>query len=175
MDKYVAFLRAINVGNRRVKMADLADHIAAIGYTEVNTHIASGNVIVTADDTTPEEVEDTLETVLEDQLGFEVPTFVRSAEAVRAIVSTAPDLDVSSDDVFAVGFLKVAPAAVAIEDLLNAVPDNQAAAVTGREVWWRRVRGDARGFNFDVEGLLGQQTTFRNISTVETIVEKYLD
>ena len=43
--RYVAFLRAINVGGRVVKMDDLRRHFVSMGLSDVQTFIASGNVI----------------------------------------------------------------------------------------------------------------------------------
>ena len=45
MTRYVAFLRAINVGGRRVKMHHLRELFESLGFSNVETFIASGNVI----------------------------------------------------------------------------------------------------------------------------------
>ena len=45
MTRYIAFLRAINVGGHTVKMAELKRLFEALGFTNVETFIASGNVI----------------------------------------------------------------------------------------------------------------------------------
>ena len=45
MSRYIAFLRAVNVGGRIVKMEELRKHFAALGLANAETLIASGNVI----------------------------------------------------------------------------------------------------------------------------------
>ena len=45
MPRYVAFLRGINVGKRRLPMGQLKSAFQAMGFAEVSTFIASGNVI----------------------------------------------------------------------------------------------------------------------------------
>ena len=45
MPKFVAFLRAINVGGHLVKMDELRGLFEALGFSNVETFIASGNVI----------------------------------------------------------------------------------------------------------------------------------
>jgi uncharacterized protein (DUF1697 family) len=45
MPRYIAFLRAINVGGHTVKMDVLRQHFAALGFSNVETFIASGNVV----------------------------------------------------------------------------------------------------------------------------------
>jgi len=45
MTRYVAFLRGINLGKRRVKMEQLRRHFEGFGLENVATFIASGNVV----------------------------------------------------------------------------------------------------------------------------------
>ncbi|WP_374969149.1 DUF1697 domain-containing protein [Terrabacter sp. BE26] len=78
MNTYIAFLRAVNVGQRWVKMERLRKHLAASGFGEVATHIQSGNVRVTTSMSTADEVETTLRLLLSDEFGFDVPAIVRS-------------------------------------------------------------------------------------------------
>ena len=60
MPRYIAFLRAVNVGGRIVKMDALRAHFEAAGFTGVETFIASGNVIFSSDATEQELAETTL-------------------------------------------------------------------------------------------------------------------
>ena len=45
MIRYIAFLRAINVGGRVVTMSRLRDVFVGLGFRGVDTFIASGNVV----------------------------------------------------------------------------------------------------------------------------------
>jgi uncharacterized protein (DUF1697 family) len=45
MSRFIAFLRAINVGGHTVKMDDLRQLFEALGFSGVETFIASGNVV----------------------------------------------------------------------------------------------------------------------------------
>jgi len=45
MTKYIAFLRGINVGNIRIKMADLKAMFEGLGFQEVKTYLQTGNVV----------------------------------------------------------------------------------------------------------------------------------
>ena len=49
MAKYIAFLRGINVGNIRIKMADLKTVFEALGYQDVATYQQTGNVVFSTD------------------------------------------------------------------------------------------------------------------------------
>jgi uncharacterized protein (DUF1697 family) len=48
MPRYIALLRAINVGGHLVKMDALRRHFEELGFDPVETFIASGNVMFEA-------------------------------------------------------------------------------------------------------------------------------
>ena len=65
MATFIAFLRAVNVGKRQVKMAGLRSELEANGFTDVATFIASGNVRVSTTMRSAGKVEEELEQVME--------------------------------------------------------------------------------------------------------------
>ena len=75
--RYIAFLRAINVGGHVVKMDALRAHFAALRLTAVESFIASGNVIFLATSADPTALEQRIEARLAAQLGYSVATFLR--------------------------------------------------------------------------------------------------
>ena len=78
MAKYIAFLRAINVGGRTIKMDHLRTLFAQMGFADVATFIASGNVIFDSPETDTVVLERTIEDGLQDMLGYRVDTFIRT-------------------------------------------------------------------------------------------------
>jgi len=92
-----AFLRAINVGNRRVAKDELISVFDNLGFTDVDTFLASGNVLFTP--TSPADAE-AIAGALEAALGYPVPTTVRSSDEVHRIAETAP---FSSEEIAAIG------------------------------------------------------------------------
>lgn len=91
MSCYVAFLRGMNLGKRRIKNEELRAHFEAMGFEDVATFRASGNVIFA---TPKREAEGKLagrvEAELDDRLGYDVPVFLRSIEEVVAIAGQRP-------------------------------------------------------------------------------------
>ena len=85
MAKYVAFLRAINVGGHVVKMDELRELFSGLKFSNVETFIASGNVIFDTKSAPDQKLEQKIEKHLEKALGYEVGTFVRSIEEIQAI------------------------------------------------------------------------------------------
>jgi uncharacterized protein (DUF1697 family) len=83
MGRHVALLRAVNVGGRKLPMAELRSFCAEIGWEDVSTYIQSGNVIFTASGT-PAALEKQLEEAIAKRFSMDVPVIVRSAAGWRA-------------------------------------------------------------------------------------------
>src|ERR1051325_8283430 len=90
MQRYFAFLRAINVGGHTVKMDQLRTLFTALGFANVATFIASGNVIFEAPATDTQSLEAQIERHLVQALGYEVITFIRTAGELAAIAQYTP-------------------------------------------------------------------------------------
>ena len=88
MTRYAAFLRGVNLGKRTVKSAELKAAFEAMGFGDVKTLLASGNVLFDA--RTSKGLQAKIESGLEQQFGFTVGTVVRSVEALRALVAGDP-------------------------------------------------------------------------------------
>jgi uncharacterized protein (DUF1697 family) len=102
-----AFLRAINVGGHVVTMAALRGQFEALGLTDVETFIASGNVIFTTPARIPTMLPRRIEAHLHRALGYEVHTFLRSQTEVTAIASHRPfpPSEIEAAGAFSVGLL----------------------------------------------------------------------
>ncbi len=92
----VAFLRGINVGgHKKVSMAALKSAFEALGFTNVRTVLASGNVIFEAPKKDPDPGR-TIALGLEKALGFPVTVIIRTVRELRAIVRSDPFKDAPS-------------------------------------------------------------------------------
>lgn len=92
MPTHIGFLRAVNVGKRQYKTADLRAALTAAGYGDVETYIQTGNVRVTSPLRARAKIEAELEGVFRADRGFEVPTMVFSPAELRALVDEAADV-----------------------------------------------------------------------------------
>src|ERR1044072_7434747 len=90
MPRFIAFLRAINVGGHTVKMADLRKLFEDLGFSNVETFIASGNVIFETPSEDAKALEDKIERHLQQSLGYGVATFLRSSSELAAIAEYSP-------------------------------------------------------------------------------------
>lgn len=177
MPKYVAFLRAINVGGHVVKMDQLRTLFEATGVANVETFIASGNVIFDSR-STPRTLETKIEKHLKQHLGYEVATFLRTIPELAAISDYKPfsasDLSGDGHRLY-VGFLAGSPSKAATGKVLlraGAVDDFH---VKGREIYWlcRTSFSESEMSGGLLEKILGMPATFRNVNTIRRLVAKY--
>ncbi len=178
MPKYIALLRAINVGGHTVKMDYLRRLFEDLGLANVETFIASGNVIFESKTKNSELLERKIEKHLEETLGYEVVTFIRTIEEAKEVANykSFPEVELNAEgNILYVGFVRVEPdkqAKAGLAALANEVNDFH---VRGREVFWlRRTKaGESEYAGGLFEKKLGQPMTFRNATTVRKIAAKY--
>ncbi|MGH7445579.1 MAG: DUF1697 domain-containing protein [Longimicrobiales bacterium] len=175
--RYVALLRGINLGNRRLRMDELRRAFEALGLENVATFIASGNVVFDHGRSGLAALESRLEAHLESALGFRTDTFVRGLDEL-ADISRADGIDVARDDGFNIHvmFLRRPPASDIVRALGALEGPDDRFDVRGREVLWLR-RGrltDSPVKDRDLQKALGKAAnTMRNLNTIEKIVAKY--
>jgi uncharacterized protein (DUF1697 family) len=174
----VALLRAINVGGHVVKMDRLKKLFEKAGFTGVETFIASGNVIFDASPTAKTAtLERTVETMLEDALGYEVATFIRTGEELVAAAEHEPfpPAALKASLRFNVAFVKQSLDARSVKSVATLATAVEQFHVRGREIYWlsRVMQSESKVSNAVFEKTLGQPSTVRGISTVRKIAEKY--
>ena len=170
----VAFLRAINVGGHVVKMADLRAIFESLRLRNVETFIASGNVIFDAPAGDTAALESVIEERLRKKLGYDVATFLRTPAELATAIATPFALDDSGHALW-VGFVKTTLAADATSRLLALATEVDAFHVAGREVYWRRAVkvGESKLTGARLERALAGPSTFRNITTVRKLAAKF--
>ena len=90
MTRYIAFLRAVNVGGRVVRMERLRALFGELGLAGVRTYIQTGNVFFDTDEPDRAALTERIERHLEQALGYEVATFLRTVEEVEATIALNP-------------------------------------------------------------------------------------
>ena len=176
MARYVAFLRAINVGGRYVRMERLRTAFTDAGFANVETFITSGNVIFDTRGTNTTTLERKIERALQTDLGYAVGTFVRTLPELSDVArhDPFPDESTGGKHTVHVGFLKEAPSAAACKLVVSLSTDVDRLHVHGRELYWL-VRGSLLDSKVP-EAQLGRavgQMTMRNRNTVTRLATKY--
>jgi uncharacterized protein (DUF1697 family) len=178
MNRYVAFLRGMNLGKRRIKNEELQRHFEEMGFEEVATFRASGNVIFLDPGKEAEaKLAARVEDELDERLGYEVPVFLRSIEEVAAIAALRP-FDAKevakSQGKLQISLLFKQPTAAQRKKILAFATDEDLLAVEGREIYWLPSGGlleselDLKG----IEAIVGADTR-RTMGTIEQIAAKY--
>jgi len=177
MESYVAFLRGMNLGGRRIKNDELRAEFEALGFDEVGCFRASGNVIFVTDKKSEAKLTKEIEAGLGDALGYEVPVFLRSAAELRAVAGQEPFAAKAlkaSKGKLQVVFLERKPKAAGRKRALALANDDDRLAIEGRELYWLP-KGGLSDSELDLKELataLGQNTV-RTMGTVEQIASKY--
>jgi uncharacterized protein (DUF1697 family) len=177
MARRIAFLRAINVGQRRVKMDRLRSIFEGLGFEDVSTHIASGNVIFSAGGGAAA-IERRIEEGLEAELGFAVMTFVRTPKQLEGVVAAQPFKRVGDGDTHMVAFLRTKPSAAARRAAEALSGKRDTLVVDGRELHWL-IRGKMMDSELKPKAmeraLDGDPGTTRNITMLRKLAAKLGD
>lgn len=178
MPKYVAFLRAINVGGHTVKMDYLRTLFEGLGFTNVETFIASGNVIFDSPSKSAKGLERKIESYLQETLGYAVATFIRSSSELAAIAQYKPfddsELNVAGNTLY-IGFMANVPSDLAKANLRALATKVDDFHLDGREVYWlcRESFSQSEISGALLAKTLGMPATLRNVTTVKKLAAKY--
>lgn len=166
MTGYVALLRAVNVGGRKLAMTDLKAIAERLGLGRPRTFIASGNLLfASAKDETA--VKAALEDALRKHMGVEVPVMVRTADEMAAAAKANPFRDAPGNRVSVI-FFDSAPPEDAVEKARN-VADDEHIVLGRREIyvaWGRSGMGRSR-----LVIPAAKNGTARNMNTVAKLAE----
>ena len=151
MPTYIALLRALNVGGRVFKMADLRACLEGSGLQQVETYIQTGNVRFSTAMRSRAKVERHVEAALEAACGFDVPTLVLTPSELTKVYDDAMALDspLPGEPRRYVTFLKTPPSPEAVQAIEVTTFDGEAAAVVGNavHVWLTVPAHKAKSYN----------------------------
>ena len=175
-DRYFAFIRAINVGDRRLTNRDLIAPFESLGFDDVAAYQAAGNITFRLGRAEAARLAN-LEADLVDHYGFDTSVFVRSREEMHAIVKATPFTEgelASTAGRVQVSFMHREPAASAVKEALDVVPRHDRVVFIGREWFWLPERGvsDSRLPVAAIERIVGPMT-MRTSGTIDRIVAKF--
>jgi uncharacterized protein (DUF1697 family) len=177
MARYAAFLRGMNLGGRRITNTELAAAVAEIGFEDVETFRASGNVVFSAGGGSEAAIAGRLERGLGKALGYEVPVFMRSAAEVRAIAAREPfdrAAVAGSSGKLQVALLLEKPRPRGRREALALSTDADRLAIEDRELYWLPSGGISES-DLDLDALGGSLglMTIRTMGTIEQVAGKY--
>jgi uncharacterized protein (DUF1697 family) len=90
MANRIALLRGVNVGGKKVVMAELRDVVASLGHADVATYIQSGNVLFSAEQADTVQLAADLERAMADRLGVQAGVVVLTRDELARVVRDNP-------------------------------------------------------------------------------------
>jgi uncharacterized protein (DUF1697 family) len=171
---YIAFLRGINVGRNLVKMEDLRQTFASLGYENITTYIQSGNVLFETPNRKIAVITDDIEKALRQLMNAEIGAMVRTVAEVEKVVRDNPFATLHSDDTIKmyVTFLSEKPDNKPTLPLVSKNNDIEVFHTEDREAFsiCRRHNGKFGFPNQFIEKQLGMPATTRNWTTVTKVL-----
>jgi uncharacterized protein (DUF1697 family) len=133
---YVVLLRGVNVGrHRRVAMSDLRALLDGLGYSDVRTHLQSGNVVLASGESS-DQVRRSIEKGIAEKLGVDVEIFVRTRAELAAVIARDPLGDVADDPSrYLVSFLSAEPDPARVRAAAAVDVGDERFVVSGRELF----------------------------------------
>jgi uncharacterized protein (DUF1697 family) len=172
--RYVALLRAVNVGGAALPMAQLREVCGALGWRRVQTYIQSGNVVFDAD-AAPAELEAALEQAVEERFGFRRPVIVRSAArwAAYAAGSPFPGQEKAQPNTLLLGVAKapVAEGAAAAIEARGTAGEQVRQVKDALWLWFPNGSGASKVTPSVIDKAAGSPVTTRNWRTVLKLQE----
>jgi len=177
--KWAAMLRGINLGKRQLKSVELKAVVEGMGFTEVKTILASGNVVFEADDAEPEALERDLHAALEKATGLKSEVFVRNLAELTELVGNNPFPDEARErpSFLVVSFHRDPVDQKAIDRLVASYAGSERMVVIGRELFIDFPDGQGRSNLIPVmaKARLSQANTGRNWNTVQKLLAALAD
>ena len=171
MARWVALLRGVNVNGITIRSADLAGVFRDLGYDDVRTVLASGNVVFSAEGPLPA-LQSTIEQALRDRFGYDAWIVLVAHDALAAILDGFP-FDSAEDRH---DYVLFGSDQGALDDLLADLPLDdtveQVAPGTG-VVYWSCPKGSSTDTAFAKRAgaaRFKRTTTTRNANTLRKLL-----
>ena len=175
MPRYAALFGSINVGGNRLTMADLRHAFAREGFGEVETVVASGNVLFDFDDRPTDGLEELFAHMMADRFDIASYVAVRDAGELAALIAANPFAEAVEGQVHAL-LLSGEPEAAALGKLVAdhapRGPERIAAGPRALYIDYVEGAGQSRLSHGFIERRLGLRGTARNIRSLGRILAK---
>jgi uncharacterized protein (DUF1697 family) len=178
MTRMVALLRAVNVGGRKLPMAEFRAQIASLGWDNVATYIQSGNLLFDAA-CSPAEAEAAIEALIREHHGYEAPAIVRTRDQWAGYPRGNP-FDEAARDTPNYLLMLVAKEAIkagAAEVIQARATAGEQVCKVGETVWihFPQGSGTSKLTPALMDKAIGSTATSRNYRTVCTLLDMLED
>jgi uncharacterized protein (DUF1697 family) len=177
MKRYISFLRAINVANRTVKMDSLINIFSSLGFSNVTTFLASGNLIFETEENNLTLLENIISQRLLNVLGYEVANFLRTGKDLKTIITffSSENILINSYQSINIAFLTKLPDEKVINKLMSFNSEIDDFHIHEREIYWlcKKKQSQSSFSNTVLEKITQQTSTLRGYNTIRRISELF--
>ena len=174
MPRYVALFGSINVGRNRLKMADLRAAFEGEGFTNIETVVASGNVLFDHEERPEVGLEEKLTLMMRHKFGMDSVALVRSRDALAAAIAENPFGADGEENFVHTLFLDgpVDPDGFARLEKDRTGPERLAAGDRALHIDYVAGAGESRLVGAFIERRMGSRGTARNLRSMKRILAK---
>ncbi len=172
MKTYIALLRGINVsGQKLIKMAELRESLEKAGFAGAKTYIQSGNIILQSAERDSKIIEEQVKALIKKDFGFDVPTFVTTAEYLEDTVNSNPFPEAETKKIY-VSLLNEKPDQERVEALKALDFSPEVYVIDDMRVYLFAALGAAKSklSNNFFESKLKVKATSRNWNTINKLI-----
>jgi len=179
-EKICIFLRGINVNGIKIKMKDLNDFFIKLGYIEVRTILATGNIIISINKPMKDiNHKEYIETELSNTFSYDAHVIIRSMSEIEEICMEASKIQLSVDFHLYVLLFNSDEVAMEVATLFETIHStNERLIPLRRDIFWIVEKGETLKSKFGTK-ILGykkykDKLTSRNFNTIKKMLESYL-
>jgi uncharacterized protein (DUF1697 family) len=177
MPRYCAFLRGINVTGSRMTKEAMCEPFTDLGFEEVASFRASGNVVFTAGRTSVAKLEKQIEDEFRTRLGLNAITYIRTGAQLESLAEAEPfpaKAVAAAKGKLQVTFLTRKPSAAVQKQVLAMATDHDLLTFGDREVFWLPGGGFMDStVDWNKVAKLTGPTTHRTMGVIREIYAKY--
>ena len=178
MTRYIALLRGINIsGKNKISMPELKAAFIESGYADVCTHLNSGNVIFSCDETDTVALTEKLKELIGRKFTLDIPVFVISQNELCSLLENAPDWwgtenkDIYDNLIFAISPHRIETVA---EKIGEPSAELERVEISGNAAFWsfdRKLYAKANWWKKTASAGIGEMITIRTANTLRKIAE----
>lgn len=177
MKRYIALLRGINIsGKNKISMTELKSCFIELGCADVFTHLNSGNIIFSIDESIEIAFADKIKEMIQEQFGLDVPVFVILQEELKDLLSKAPAWWGTDNKENYDNLIFVMPPSTAesiAEQVGEPTKDLEKICICNNAIFWsfdRRKYAKANWWKKTANVGIGEMLTIRTVNTLRKII-----
>lgn len=177
IERYCIFLRGINVNGIKISMKELKEFFVGLGFADVKTLLATGNVLVTLDeDTIENDLKETIERKLSKEFSYDAHIIIRSRSEIESIFQEASKIQLPQDYHLYVLLCDSEEVVTELSAMFDRMEHSRTEQVTPyrKELLWMVPKGDTLKSEFGSKILQNKKfkdkLTSRNINTIEKLL-----